>query len=78
LVLPLDEISGLMLEEMVLVGHLDQLEIAKTTLVGNKGKVWVVVLVVVFTKYLGVVESIVEEELLRIIVGINIDLTRAL
>jgi hypothetical protein len=67
-----------MLEETVLVGHLNQLEIAKAALVGNEGKVRVVVLVAVFTKYLGVVESVVEEELLGIIVGINVDLTESI
>jgi hypothetical protein len=67
-----------MLEEMVFIDHLNQLKIVKTVLVGNKSKIWVVILVTVFNEYLRIIESVVEKELLRIIVKINVDLTKSI
>ena len=76
LVLSLDEVAGLILEETVLVGHADEILIASAvaTSVGEVGEVGVELLAEL-TNDGGLVELILEEELLRLLVDGNVDLT---
>ena len=75
LVLSLDEVSGLHLEEVVLVGDSNELLVTLTpgSLVGSEGKVGVPLLAV-FTDDLGVVVLVVDEETLWVLVDVDVDL----
>jgi hypothetical protein len=75
LVLTLNEITSLKSVKSVLVGDLDELVVAVTpgALVSSVGEMGIALLAIL-SDNLGVVELIVDQEVLRVIVGVNDDL----
>ena len=72
----LHQVAGLVLEQTVLVGHADQLVVASTVgaAVGEEGQERVHLLAEL-TDHLAVVEGILQQELLRVLVVGDVDLT---
>lgn len=72
--LSLHEVASLHTVEVVAVGNLNELHVARApgTLVGNEGEVWVALLTE-FTNNLAVIEGVVDQESLRVLVNIDVN-----